>query len=286
MKIYCLKSTIVMALLIILCFGGFVLANTSSSHWSSNLISIFNENGYLDSNTDFSDPNSDITKGEFSYIANKYYSFDESSSFDDAIVVSQEHGFMLNAKSNDFVKREEACAIFCQLLSLEISSNDIGFEDSGDITAWAIPYVSKVCQEGIVIGYPDNTFKPQKNLSKAEFITMLSRVKGSGGPTSALPIELIDEDIDSIQVGVMNYSGDVIKVNIIDEQFEMISGETITLSISLPEEYDDVITTVDDSIINYSNDFNTLTATSSGTTEIHFKTLDDKLKKTIKINIK
>ena len=286
MRIYCYKSTILIMLLIILCFYGTTFAVNFNNHWASNLAVDYAEKGYLDTVVDFSNLDESITKGEFSYVTNKFYSFESSLSFEDAIAVSQQHGFMLNANSNDFIKREESCAIFCQLLGLDILDTDLTFIDSGDTSSWAVPYVCRAFKENIIIGYPDNSFKPQNYLSKAEFITMLSRIKGSGGTANELPVELLDDEITDIEIGILDYSGDSIRVIKVDDKIELDSGDTCVLAISLPDQYEDVIVTVDnEKIVNYSIDFNTLTAISSGSTKIHFKTLDDELEKTIIINI-
>jgi hypothetical protein len=270
-----------------LCFYNVTFASDSNSHWAYNLALEYNEKGYLDKVVDFSNLDDYITKGELSYVTNKFYSFDDSNSIDEAIDVSQKHGFMFNAIPSDFVKREESCAIFCQLLGVETIDKELTFSDSKDTSSWAVPYVSTMFQENIIIGYPDNTFKPQNYLTKAEFITMLSRIKGSGGMANELPIELLDDEITDIEIGIFEYSGDSIKVTEIEDEIELESGDTCILAISLPENYEEVDAIVDDeSIVNYSKEFSSLTAISSGNTEVHFKTLDDKLSKTIKIIIK
>lgn len=287
MRIYCYKSTILIMLLIILCFYGTTFAVNFNNHWASNLAVDYAEKGYLDTVVDFSNLDESITKGEFSYVTNKFYSFESSSSFEDAISISQQHGFMFNANLNDFIKREESCAIFCQLLGVETIDKELTFSDSKDTSSWAVPYVSTMFQENIIIGYPDNTFKPQNYLTKAEFITMLSRIKGFGGMANELPIELLDDEITDIEIGIFEYSGDSIKVIEIEDEIELESGDTCILAISLPENYEEVDAIVDDeSIVNYSKEFSSLTAISSGNTEVHFKTPDDKLSKTIKIIIK
>ena len=43
---------------------------------------------------------------------------------------------------------------------------------------WAQEYITRLSSAGYVNGYPDGTFKPERNMSKAEFVTILISCKG------------------------------------------------------------------------------------------------------------
>lgn len=49
---------------------------------------------------------------------------------------------------------------------------------------WAYPYISKLVAQGVIAGYPDRTFRPEKSVNRAEFakllVTVLGLEKGSG----------------------------------------------------------------------------------------------------------
>ncbi|CAM3598102.1 S-layer homology domain-containing protein [Marinicrinis lubricantis] len=49
------------------------------------------------------------------------------------------------------------------------------FKDADAIAAGAIGYVNVAVEEGIVSGYPDDTFKPNKNVTRAELASLLVR---------------------------------------------------------------------------------------------------------------
>lgn len=49
------------------------------------------------------------------------------------------------------------------------------FKDAGDIPAGAVGYVNIAVQQGIVSGYPDETFKPNHNVTRAEMAALLVR---------------------------------------------------------------------------------------------------------------
>lgn len=52
-----------------------------------------------------------------------------------------------------------------------VSNSDITFSDVlfGE---WYVPFVVRAAEEGIINGYPDGTFKPEKNVNTAEFLKM------------------------------------------------------------------------------------------------------------------
>lgn len=67
---------------------------------------------------------------------------------------------------------------------LELSRNEtavrrsftVGLKDFSDIVGhWAELNIRKAAQLGFVEGYPDGTFRPQRHVTRAEFVTMLAR---------------------------------------------------------------------------------------------------------------
>ncbi|MFC1568065.1 S-layer homology domain-containing protein [Candidatus Margulisiibacteriota bacterium] len=49
-----------------------------------------------------------------------------------------------------------------------------------DVSAkhWAAPYVARAAELGVVLGYPDGTFKPKNNITRAEGVAMIARFAG------------------------------------------------------------------------------------------------------------
>ncbi len=43
---------------------------------------------------------------------------------------------------------------------------------------WASPYINIAVEEGLVNGYPDDTFKPENNITYGEVLTLLVRILG------------------------------------------------------------------------------------------------------------
>jgi hypothetical protein len=56
---------------------------------------------------------------------------------------------------------------------------------------WANPYIQYLTQRGIITGYPDNSFRPNHPVTRAEFAVMLAKSKGltaSAGPAGFIDV--------------------------------------------------------------------------------------------------
>ncbi len=75
------------------------------------------------------------------------------------------------------VLREEAATIIGRQKGL--SGNDVsGFADKEQISAYAMSYIDACVKNGIIMGYEDNTFRPQNNITRGEAATMIFRSIG------------------------------------------------------------------------------------------------------------
>ena len=65
--------------------------------------------------------------------------------------------------------------IFSIIVLISIFSNSYGYTD---ITSeyWAYNSINSLSKEGILTGYPEGDFRPEENMSRAEFITILSKI--------------------------------------------------------------------------------------------------------------
>ena len=269
-----------------------IVINYSSSyavqnHWASDVIQSFMNQGF-DKIINFDTSDLDIAKGEFAFVVNKYLAFESLDlSLEDSLKVATKQGYFQNAKIDDLISREEACVVFQKFLKIDSSDDDSKFEDDLEISIWAKSSVNTLKKLGIVIGYPDGEFKPKRMLTKAEFITMLSRINGTGGPDEPPLLPLVDEEQQNLEVGVIVFKDGEIKINMIEDELNLTSGDTILLSFASPTEDEVVNVTIgDESIAQFDKDLNTLTALASGETTITFSTEDNSFTNQIKLNIK
>ncbi len=56
------------------------------------------------------------------------------------------------------------------------AGEELPFADNGDILDWMKGYVSEAVKAGVLQGYPDNTFRPNKTSTRAEAVVMVQRM--------------------------------------------------------------------------------------------------------------
>ncbi len=78
------------------------------------------------------------------------------------------------------ITREQICALCCRFAEnikflIPQAQEKVEFTDSDEISAYAAYYVSLCQQAGIVSGYPDGSFRPQANATRAEVAAIFTR---------------------------------------------------------------------------------------------------------------
>ncbi|MBR6351398.1 MAG: S-layer homology domain-containing protein [Firmicutes bacterium] len=77
------------------------------------------------------------------------------------------------------ITRQEACILFYNMLPLygvSATGKVEEFADYSEITAWALKEVGVITNAGFVQGYPDGTIKPLREITKAEALTLITRI--------------------------------------------------------------------------------------------------------------
>ncbi len=67
------------------------------------------------------------------------------------------------------------------------------FPDVSD-NYWAAPQIKVLSEKGVIVGYPDGTFKPDANVTRAEFAAMAIRALGQEHTKVAQPVHFTDID--------------------------------------------------------------------------------------------
>ena len=75
------------------------------------------------------------------------------------------------------MSRAEAAAIFARLISEQKGEKISGKSDFTDVKSneWYSKFIGYIEKYGIIKGYDNNTFKPDENISRAEFVAMTVR---------------------------------------------------------------------------------------------------------------
>lgn len=116
-------------------------------------------------------------------------SLDESKWYYNTINVAKDYGIAEGVGQGKFnpeatVTRQEMATILGRVLlqhkdeaSYEgFKAEFAKFKDATSVADWAIDYTVAMHGEGIIKGYPDNTFKPKANGTKAEAAKMICGV--------------------------------------------------------------------------------------------------------------
>lgn len=82
-------------------------------------------------------------------------------------------------RPNNYITREEMTAVLIRAFEKKYEKEiELGFVDKTEIAKWAEEYVKSAVQNKVVDGYPDNTFKPKNNITRAEAFTIICKLLG------------------------------------------------------------------------------------------------------------
>ncbi len=87
-----------------------------------------------------------------------------------------------------FLKTVLAVAVFCLAIAPAMAFPDV----SNDY--WAASQINLLSEQGVIVGYPDGTFKPDANVTRAEFAAMAIRALGQQHTKIAQPVNFADID--------------------------------------------------------------------------------------------
>ncbi|MEX2460864.1 MAG: S-layer homology domain-containing protein [Paenibacillaceae bacterium] len=123
-------------------------------------------------------------------------------------------------------------ALGLQSEALSQMNTVLDFKDADSIPAGAVGYVSIVVERSIVSGYPDNTFKPNKNVTRAEIAVLLDKTNDSLlEETGAITVTGKITHIDFGTSDAVDTTGEVTEATG-TITIESLNGEEMSYSIS------------------------------------------------------
>jgi len=195
------------------------------NHWANVTVGKLVELGILDGYGDGTfRPNNTITRGEFSKVVRTSLKLDlvKGNSFDDTnnhwakneihtlvqngIIIKSEYGD--NYEPNKNITRIEMAKMIVRAVGLderakELAGQKTKFNDDNTIKSEDKGYIIIASENGIINGYPDNTFKPNGEATRAEASQMivnmfdaLDRGIDTGEETVEKPTKPISIEID------------------------------------------------------------------------------------------
>lgn len=87
-----------------------------------------------------------------------------------------------------FLQTVLSVAVFCLAAAPAFAFPDV------DSSHWAAPQIKLLSEKGVIVGYPDGTFKPDANVTRAEFAAMAIRALGQEHTKVAQPVHFTDID--------------------------------------------------------------------------------------------
>lgn len=145
------------------------------------------------------DPDRPITRAEYSSLINRAYGYDDTEKnpfsdvstsdwYYDDIIVGSAAGYFSGTSATtaaplSTLTREQAAVILARNLMLQESLGEtLNFSDSRSLSDWSRGLVKSAAQQGVVKGYPDGTFQPQRDITRGEVAVLL--VNAIGTPIS------------------------------------------------------------------------------------------------------
>lgn len=168
----------------------------TDGHWAHDCIETLLEHGIIQGYPDGTiRPENYITRAETAILIAKAIGLEEKEGFTGYIdpipawvkgyiKAGTENGFIEGYpnkmfKPNNNITREEMITAAMRAFNKKIDEEfDINFTDKNAIQNWAFEYVRAGVYMNIIEGYPDGTFKPGNNITRAEAFTIICKLLG------------------------------------------------------------------------------------------------------------
>lgn len=175
-------------------YTGHTPSRDYEGHWAEEIIVKWLNLGYIAGYPDGSfRPEGFITRAEFVKIVNEAFGFEETARipfidvkekdwYYEDIQKAYKEGDIIGISEREFapqafITREQAAIIISRLLDLEgYEEGSYAFNDSRLISTWARDYVGAAAGNKLILGYEDNTFRPQNYIKRAEALALLDRI--------------------------------------------------------------------------------------------------------------
>ena len=174
-----------------------------SDHWARSMIeSVFQKGivtGYETAKGYVFKPDNVMTREEFAVVIGRFMEVDTAlyedfplnfadnnkiadwsrpyvaAMYDSGIINGKQAGDVVNFAPGDTITRAEAITILGRTLD-DAAESEFAFADNDLIPVWAGEFVGKMYGLGYISGYEDNTIRPDKNMTRAEAVTLLYKM--------------------------------------------------------------------------------------------------------------
>lgn len=225
----------------------------TEGHWAKTVIGEWVESGLASGYPDDTfRPDAPVSRAEFMAFANRAFIFETEAAagysdvaagawYAKVVAKAAAAGYIQGypdgtMKPNAPITRQEAAVILSSILALKSDDSEAGaFNDAAAIPGWSKGAVGAVAQAGMMKGYPDGSFRPQANITRAEAVTALNNAilkykvfsdSGTYGPETGTKTEARTVVVKSAGITLKN----------LDIQGDLVLAESIgTGSVTLDE---------------------------------------------------
>lgn len=162
-----------------------------AGHWAETGIEQLVDQGHIAGYPDGTfRPDASITRAEFTTLIVKAFGLEAKTEkvFSD----TKEHwarDFIAAAAANrivsgydnqefgpdEMITREQMAVMIVQAIQAKPAAGEITYQDGESIPPWATGWIAAAVNNNLMSGYPDNTFRPQANASRAEAATVINK---------------------------------------------------------------------------------------------------------------
>ncbi len=190
------RQAFVWVLIVCLMLSSVSLVSAASAdvkgHWAEPTINSWTSQGFVSGYEDGTfRPEVKVNRQEFTAFVNRSFSFVAHAAIDFSDVTATDWSYsdISKAKAAGYISgypdgtfgpkkeisRQEAAVIVANLLELKVSSSADKFTDAKNSAAWSKSAIGAVNDQGIMVGYPDGTFRPEQSVTRAETVVLLDR---------------------------------------------------------------------------------------------------------------
>lgn len=168
-------------------------------HWAEKQLLEWEQKGWISGYGDgMLRPDQPVKRSEFAALVNRAFGKSEGSatalSFKDVKKESWEYSTVATAVYAGYVKgyndgtfrpaekvsRQEAAVMIAKAAGIDSTAvTEPSFSDKASLPSWSKSYVAALASQGILGGYPDGSFRPNGQLTRAEAVTAIGKAVGS-----------------------------------------------------------------------------------------------------------
>jgi hypothetical protein len=137
------------------------------------------------------------------------------------------------------ISRQEVATVISRLESMTPKTSTLDYTDASDVADWSEPAVIALYEAEIMIGYPDGSFMPEKQITRAEAIVVLTNVLNHqlvNQTTDIADVETLPVDTDTTEEETLPVDTDTTEEETLPVDTDTTEEETLPVDTDTTEE--------------------------------------------------